>query len=48
MIQKYFDVTPVSPLEDFEREVVRHPVFQVNTGLADQAEKKLLELSERK
>ncbi len=23
----YFDVTPDSPLEDFEREVPRHPVF---------------------
>jgi hypothetical protein len=25
----YFDVTPESPLQDFEREALRHPVFQV-------------------
>jgi deazaflavin-dependent oxidoreductase (nitroreductase family) len=27
MVRAYFDVTPDSPLEDFEREVPRHPVF---------------------
>jgi hypothetical protein len=27
MLHGYFDVTPDSPLEDFEREVPRHPVF---------------------
>ena len=30
MLLKYFDVTLTSPLEDFEREVLHHPVFQVN------------------
>lgn len=28
-IQRYFDVTPESSLEDFEREAPRHPVFLV-------------------
>jgi deazaflavin-dependent oxidoreductase (nitroreductase family) len=28
-IRSYFDVTPESPLEDFEREAPRHPVFLV-------------------
>jgi deazaflavin-dependent oxidoreductase (nitroreductase family) len=30
MLHGYFDVTPDSPLEDFEREVPRHPVFLLN------------------
>lgn len=29
-IRAYFDVTPDSPLEAFEREAPRHPVFQVH------------------
>ncbi|OLB30653.1 MAG: hypothetical protein AUH05_20465 [Ktedonobacter sp. 13_2_20CM_53_11] len=28
-IRQYFDATPTSPLEDFEREAPRHPVFLV-------------------
>lgn len=28
-LRSYFDVTPSSPLEDYEREAPRHPVFQV-------------------
>lgn len=28
-VGKYFDVTPTSPLQDFEREAPRHPVFLV-------------------
>jgi len=30
-ITHYFDVTPDSPLADFEREAPRHPVFRLNT-----------------
>ena len=30
-IQKYFDVTKDSPVEDFEREAARHPVFKITT-----------------
>lgn len=29
MIKGYFDVTPDSPLEAFEREAPRHPIFRV-------------------
>lgn len=29
MIRSFFEVTPESPLEDFEREAPRHPVFLV-------------------
>lgn len=29
LIRAYFEVTPASPLEDFEREAPRHPVFLV-------------------
>lgn len=29
IIRPYFDATSTSPLEDFEREAARHPVFQV-------------------
>ena len=29
VVRKFFDVTPSSSLEDFEREAQRHPVFQV-------------------
>jgi deazaflavin-dependent oxidoreductase (nitroreductase family) len=29
LIKGYFDVTPESPLEDFEREASRHPMFRV-------------------
>lgn len=28
-LHAYFDVTAMSPLADFEREAVRHPVFQI-------------------
>lgn len=28
-VRQFFDVTPTSSLEDFEREAERHPVFQV-------------------
>ena len=27
-IRQYFDVTPDSPIEDYEREIARHPVFE--------------------
>jgi hypothetical protein len=30
-ISNYFDVTPDSPLADFEREAPRHRVFRLNT-----------------
>jgi hypothetical protein len=30
-VTNYFDVTPDSPLADFEREAPRHPVFRLNT-----------------
>jgi hypothetical protein len=30
-IQKYFDATKDSPIEDFEREAARHPVFSITT-----------------
>ncbi len=30
-VANYFDVTPDSPLADFEREAPRHPVFRLNT-----------------
>ncbi|MFL5652898.1 MAG: nitroreductase family deazaflavin-dependent oxidoreductase [Ktedonobacteraceae bacterium] len=30
-VTNYFDVTPDSPLADFEREAPRHPVFRFNT-----------------
>jgi hypothetical protein len=34
-IRPYFDVTPQSPLSDFEREATQHPVFRiVNTNMA--------------
>ena len=33
-LRQYFDVTPASPLADFEREAPRHPVFQVRTASA--------------
>jgi deazaflavin-dependent oxidoreductase (nitroreductase family) len=29
LIKGYFDVTPDSPLEDFEREAPRHPMFRI-------------------
>ena len=29
-VTNYFDVTPDSPLADFEREAPRHPVFRLN------------------
>lgn len=29
-LRRYFDATPDSPLEDFEHEALRHPVFLVN------------------
>ncbi|HZA91084.1 MAG TPA: hypothetical protein VE420_00525, partial [Gemmatimonadales bacterium] len=29
LIKGYFDVTPESPLADFEREAPRHPMFRV-------------------
>jgi deazaflavin-dependent oxidoreductase (nitroreductase family) len=29
LVRNNFDATPDSPVEDFEREAVRHPVFQV-------------------
>jgi deazaflavin-dependent oxidoreductase (nitroreductase family) len=47
-IQKLFNVAPTAPLEDFEREVVHHPVFQINTAPAKQAEAKDFISSERK
>src|SRR5947209_2838401 len=31
VVRPYFDVTKDSPLEDFEREAPRHPVFQITT-----------------
>jgi deazaflavin-dependent oxidoreductase (nitroreductase family) len=31
-VRRYFDTTPESSLEDFEREAVRHPVFQVHAA----------------
>ena len=30
-VTNYFDVTPDSPLADFEREAPRHPVFRLST-----------------
>jgi deazaflavin-dependent oxidoreductase (nitroreductase family) len=33
-LRQYFDVTPASPLADFEREAPRHPVFQVRAASA--------------
>jgi len=30
-IRKYFDATKDSPVEDFEREAARHPVFRITT-----------------
>jgi deazaflavin-dependent oxidoreductase (nitroreductase family) len=30
-VRSYFDATKDSPLEDFEREAARHPVFQITT-----------------
>jgi len=33
-LRSYYDVTPSSPLEDFEREAPRHPVFQLIEGSA--------------
>lgn len=30
-VRQYFDVTPASPLADFEREALRHPVFLVQS-----------------
>jgi len=30
-VRSYFDATPDSPLEAFEREAPRHPVFQITT-----------------
>ena len=30
-VRSYFDATKNSPLEDFEREAARHPVFQITT-----------------
>lgn len=32
LIRSYFAVTPASPLEDFEREAPRHPVFLVQSA----------------
>src|SRR5690349_15574988 len=32
MLRGYFDVTPDAPLEDFEREVPRHPVFLLESA----------------
>lgn len=32
LVRSYFEVTPASPLEDFEREAHRHPVFLVRHG----------------
>jgi deazaflavin-dependent oxidoreductase (nitroreductase family) len=48
MIKKLYDVTPTAPLEDFEREVVHHPIFQINTAHAGQSEAKGFVSSERK
>lgn len=48
MIKKLYDVAPTAPLEDFEREVVHHPIFQINTAYADQTEAKGFVSSERK
>ncbi len=31
-VRPYFDATPESSLEDFEREALRHPVFRVHTA----------------
>jgi deazaflavin-dependent oxidoreductase (nitroreductase family) len=33
LIKGYFDVTPESPLEDFEREASRHPMFRVLSAI---------------
>ena len=32
MLRGYFDVTPDSPIEDFEREIPRHPVFLLKSA----------------
>ena len=32
LIKSYFDVTPDSPLEDFEKEAPRHPLFRIVPG----------------
>ncbi|MGH2459703.1 MAG: nitroreductase family deazaflavin-dependent oxidoreductase [Chloroflexota bacterium] len=35
-LQPYYGVTPSSPIEDFEREVPHHPVFQIiETSVSD-------------
>lgn len=31
-VRRYFDVTPASPLADFEREAPRHPIFRVSAA----------------
>lgn len=31
-LRRYFDAKPASPLQDFEREAVHHPVFQIRTA----------------
>jgi deazaflavin-dependent oxidoreductase (nitroreductase family) len=33
LIKGYFDVTPESPLKDFEREAARHPMFRVLSAI---------------
>jgi deazaflavin-dependent oxidoreductase (nitroreductase family) len=33
VLHRYFDITPSSPLQDFEREVLKHPVFQIHPAL---------------
>jgi deazaflavin-dependent oxidoreductase (nitroreductase family) len=35
-VRAYWNVTPESPLEDFEREAVRHPVFLVKAAAAEE------------
>ena len=45
-LSKNFDVTPESPLEDFEREALNHPVFLVQGH--DEARQKALSESTRR
>jgi deazaflavin-dependent oxidoreductase (nitroreductase family) len=33
VVRPYFDITPDAPLEDFEREAPRHPVFKITTAV---------------
>ncbi len=43
MAKIYFDATKDSPLEAFEREVPRHPVFQITTMESLQKERSMKE-----